>query len=217
LLVPILRPPSPPRDPLLTLTPHLNDTVMAMSDQIIPATDPPGAKGARVNEFIDVILSEWATPEERTHFLEGLAGIDKESQQLFGKNFAEASPQQQLTQLRAIDDATLAGRTTRVRHGNTIPEPDAQLKGDLRAVCKRIPPEKDYVEHVPVWELKYRYWDNRAQRAANQPVQRECYYACDEYSNKFFVNDSENPYTSDPGKHFAWIRGRQVGGKSITW
>jgi choline dehydrogenase-like flavoprotein len=80
-----------------------------------------------------------------------------------------------------------------------------------------ITPEKDYVEHVPVWELKYRYWDNRAQRAANQPVQRECYYACDEYSNKFFVSDSENPYTSDPGKHFSWIRGRQVGGKSITW
>jgi choline dehydrogenase-like flavoprotein len=80
-----------------------------------------------------------------------------------------------------------------------------------------ISPEKDYVEHVPVWELKYRYWDNRAERAAKQPIQRECYYACDEFSNKFFVNDSENPYTSDPGKHFSWIRGRQVGGKSITW
>jgi len=36
------------------------------------------------------------------------------------------------------------------------------------------------------------------------------------YSNKFFVKDSENPYTSDPGKHFAWIRGRQVGGKSLN-
>ena len=32
-----------------------------------------------------------------------------------------------------------------------------------------ISPEKDYVEHVPVWELKYRYWDNRAERAAKQP------------------------------------------------
>src|SRR6266436_1849042 len=60
----------PPGYALRTLTPHLNDTVMAMIDQIIPATDTPGAKGARVNEFIDVILSEWATPEERTHFLE---------------------------------------------------------------------------------------------------------------------------------------------------
>ena len=80
-----------------------------------------------------------------------------------------------------------------------------------------ITPEKDYVEHVPVWELKYRAWDDRKERATTQPIQRECYYACDEFSNKFFVKDSENPYTSAPGKHFSWIKGRQVGGKSITW
>src|SRR5438094_10042773 len=133
---------------LRTLNPHQNDTVVAMIDQIIPATDTPGAKGARVNEFIDVILTEWATPEERARFLEGLAGIDKESQQLFGKNFAEASPQQQLTQLRAVDDATLAGRTSRVRHGNTIPEPDAQLKGDFWEVFKRITVHGYYTSEI---------------------------------------------------------------------
>jgi choline dehydrogenase-like flavoprotein len=82
---------------------------------------------------------------------------------------------------------------------------------------RTIVPEKDYVEHVPVWELKYRDWDNRATRQKTQPIQRECYYACDEYSNKFFVSDVENPYTCEEGKHFSWIRGRQVGGKSITW
>ena len=80
-----------------------------------------------------------------------------------------------------------------------------------------IKPEQDYVEHVPAWELKFRGWDKREERAKTQFVQRECYYACDEYSNKFFVKDSENPYTSDPGKHFSWIRGRQVGGKYLTW
>ena len=42
----------PPGYALRTLTPHLNDTVVAMIDQIIPATDTPGAKGARVNESI---------------------------------------------------------------------------------------------------------------------------------------------------------------------
>src|ERR1700676_1184275 len=63
---------------LRTLNPHHNDTVVAMIDQIIPATDTPGAKGARVNEFIDVILTEWATDEERANFLKGLAGLDKE-------------------------------------------------------------------------------------------------------------------------------------------
>ncbi len=82
---------------------------------------------------------------------------------------------------------------------------------------RTIVPEKDYVEHVPVWELKYRDWDNRFEREKTQPIQRECYYACDEYSHKFFVSDADNPYTCEEGKHFSWIRGRQVGGKSITW
>ena len=58
---------------------------------------------------------------------------------------------------------------------------------------RTILPERDYVEHVPVWELKFRGWDNRAERAGTQPIQRECYYACDEYSSKFFVSDKENP------------------------
>jgi choline dehydrogenase-like flavoprotein len=82
---------------------------------------------------------------------------------------------------------------------------------------RTIIPEKDYVEHVPVWELKYRGWDERPQRQETQYVQRECYYACDEYSHKFFVSDKENPYTNAPGTKFSWIRGRQVGGKSLTW
>jgi choline dehydrogenase-like flavoprotein len=82
---------------------------------------------------------------------------------------------------------------------------------------RTILPERDYVEHIPAWELKFRGWDNRAERMATQPIQRECYYACDEYSNKFFVSDKENPYTTDPNKKFSWIRGRQVGGKSLTW
>ena len=82
---------------------------------------------------------------------------------------------------------------------------------------RTIVPDRDYVEHVPIWELKYRDWDNRAERERTQHTQRECYYACDEYSHQFFVSDADNPYSSAPGKHFSWIRGRQVGGKSITW
>ena len=38
---------------------------------------------------------------------------------------------------------------------------------------RTIVPEKDYVEHVPSWELKYRGWDDRSERQATQPVQRE--------------------------------------------
>src|SRR5437867_12841207 len=90
---------------LRTLNPHQNATVVAMIDQIIPETDTPGAKGARVNEFIDVILTEWANDTERKNFLDGLAGVDKKSNELFAKDFADAPPPLQLTLLRALDES----------------------------------------------------------------------------------------------------------------
>ena len=138
----------PPGYTLRTLTGHWNDTVVAMIDQIIPATDTPGAKGARVNEFIDVILTEWALPEERKNFLDGLAGIDKQSQSLYGKNFSDASAEQQLVQLRAIDNAVMANRSVRPRHGNTVPKPDTQLEGDFWEVFKRITIHGYYTSEV---------------------------------------------------------------------
>lgn len=138
----------PPGYTLRTLTPRLNDTVVAMAEQIIPATDTPGAKGARVNEFIDVILTEWATPDERAHFIAGLEDIDKQSEILFGKKFADASSEQQLAQLRAIDDATLAGRVVTAHHGNHVSEPDTQLKGNFWEVFKRITVHGYYTSEV---------------------------------------------------------------------
>ena len=79
-----------------------------------------------------------------------------------------------------------------------------------------IDPEQDYVEHVPVWEKKFRGLGDRKKVLDEQFVQKEC-GACDEWASKFFVNDKENPYTTDANKPFLWIRGRQVGGRSIMW
>jgi len=138
----------PPGYTLRTLTPHWNDTVVAMIDQIIPATETPGAKGARVNEFIDVILTEWATPEERKNFLAGLTGIDTQSQSLYGKNFVDATSEQQLVQLRAIDDAVMSNRVVRPRHGNTVTKPDAQLEGNFWEVFKRVTVHGYYTSEI---------------------------------------------------------------------
>jgi hypothetical protein len=138
----------PPGYTLRTLTGHLNDTVVAMIDQIIPATDTPGAKGARVNEFIDLILAEWATPEERKNFLDGLAGVDQQSQSLYGKNFSDLTAEQQLTQLRALDAAVMTNKVVRPRHGNTVPKPDSQLEGNFWEVFKRITVHGYYTSEV---------------------------------------------------------------------
>ena len=123
---------------LRSLDAHQNATIVAMIDLAIPETDTPGAKGARVNEFIDLILTEWATPEEKNHFLDGLADIDKQSNDLYGKKFVDASAAQQETLLRSIDDVAMANRHRPVRHGNTVPEPDAQMKGPFWVVFKNI-------------------------------------------------------------------------------
>ena len=79
-----------------------------------------------------------------------------------------------------------------------------------------IDPAKDYVEHVPVWEMRFRGQGDRRRLAERQAVQRRC-YACDEMAAKFFVDDVDNPYTTPPDKPFLWIRGRQVGGRSLMW
>lgn len=79
-----------------------------------------------------------------------------------------------------------------------------------------IDPAKDYVEHVPVWKQRYRGMGNRKADLENQPMQTKS-TGVDEWNAKFFVNDKENPYTMPADKPFLWIRGRQVGGRSIMW
>lgn len=74
----------------------------------------------------------------------------------------------------------------------------------------------DFVEHVPAYQMKYRGYGDPAVMRRQHPIQREC-YACDEVGHKFFVNDIDNPYTTPDDAPFRWFRGRQVGGRSITW
>jgi choline dehydrogenase-like flavoprotein len=90
------------------------------------------------------------------------------------------------------------------------------LKTLVLEAGRLIVPEEDYVEHVPPWEMRFRGMRDRRRQMDDQPIQSTC-YACDEWSAKFFVNDKEHPYTTAPGKPFRWIRGRQVGGRSIVW
>ncbi|MDH3255337.1 MAG: GMC family oxidoreductase, partial [Acidobacteriota bacterium] len=75
----------------------------------------------------------------------------------------------------------------------------------------------DYVgEHVAPWELPFRGQGDRRLYEKQYPVQSQC-YAFGEDTRHFFVNDSENPYANDEDKPYSWIRGYQLGGRSIMW
>ena len=82
---------------------------------------------------------------------------------------------------------------------------------------RKLDPAVDYSEHKRPFDMPFH--GRRLARGAlvaEQPVQVKC-YQCDEYASHLFVKDTECPYTTPKDKPFEWIRGRHVGGKSITW
>ena len=79
-----------------------------------------------------------------------------------------------------------------------------------------VNPAKQFTEHTWPYELPFRGRGDQRSLKLEQPIQSLC-YACNEYSRQFFIKDHELPYTTPPGKPFIWIRGRQVGGKTICW
>ncbi len=82
---------------------------------------------------------------------------------------------------------------------------------------KLLDPDKDYKMISWPYERKDRALIPQTEvLKARQPIQSKC-YACEVYSPHLFVDDIDNPYTTPDGKPFDWIRGRQVGGRTIMW
>lgn len=116
---------------LKTLNPHQNALVTTIAELIIPQTETPGAKAARVNEFIDVIVTDWYDDQERSIFLNGLAEVDARSRDLSGKDFVDCSPQQQTQILTGFDEDL-----TKVR--------EAAVPGTMRRRLRLKPEEKNF-------------------------------------------------------------------------
>lgn len=73
---------------------------------------------------------------------------------------------------------------------------------------------KDYpTTNLYPYDLEHRNETTHADKQAN-PIANRC-YAYKEDSQHFFVKDDEHPYIQE--KDFDWIRGYQVGGKSLLW
>ena len=73
---------------------------------------------------------------------------------------------------------------------------------------------KDYpTTNTQPWEFKHRGRLTAKEKKEN-PIASRC-YAFKEDAKHFFVKDNEHPYVQK--KPFDWLRGYQVGGKSIMW
>lgn len=91
---------------------------------------------------------------------------------------------------------------------------EAGLRVAVVEAGQMLVPEKDFSEHGIAYQIRYR--GNSPEIAKTRPIQRYC-SGCNEWNYKWFVNDYENPYTTDPGKPAWWFRLRILGGRSLAW
>ena len=76
---------------------------------------------------------------------------------------------------------------------------------------------EDYItEHINPWEMDHRGQGSEQEWTKEYPLQSKA-GPVNAYNKHFFVKDSEHPYTFDEDTPFLWIRGYQLGGRSLTW
>lgn len=74
-----------------------------MGEHILPETDSPGARTARVDEFVDAMLTDYYPSEKRDQFLAGLDGVDDRARRRFGGDFTTLPRGQQLELVQALN------------------------------------------------------------------------------------------------------------------
>ena len=76
---------------------------------------------------------------------------------------------------------------------------------------------KDYpTEGKPPWTFPNRTKVNNLLVEQQHKIQSTC-YAFNDMTKHFFGNDRDLPYSTEDGTDFWWIRGNQLGGKSLMW
>jgi hypothetical protein len=96
---------------LLVLSPAQFATLEALVETIIPADErSPGAKDARVADYIDQLLSE-SDDEQKLQWLGGLEELDEETVTRFGQPFVKLQPAQAESLLTDISRNELKPQT----------------------------------------------------------------------------------------------------------
>ena len=75
-----------------------------------------------MNEFIDLILTDWYDEEEKETFMTGLADVDSRARELHGKDFVGCEEKQQFEMLQALDDEVASRGESARRRRNHPPE-----------------------------------------------------------------------------------------------
>lgn len=82
---------------------------------------------------------------------------------------------------------------------------------------RKVIHRQDYpTEGKGPWEFDNRTLVDKKTEDEEYNIQKKC-YAFSDQTKHFFGNDKDLPYTTEKNTGFTWIRGNQLGGKSLTW
>ena len=74
-----------------------------VGDTIIPATDTPGAKDAKIGEFMHTIVRDCYNKTDQDIFIAGMGKLNEASKSMNGKYFLESTPEERKNLLITLD------------------------------------------------------------------------------------------------------------------
>jgi glucoside 3-dehydrogenase (cytochrome c) hitch-hiker subunit len=100
--------------------PDQMETIAALAETIIPADEhSPGARAARVHEFIDTMIAE-SQQTRKAEWAMGLAAVDRRAKSEYQNAFAQCPPEQQSALLQKISANEADPKTAEERFFITI-------------------------------------------------------------------------------------------------
>ena len=93
-----------------TLSQEQREAVLTIGEIILPQTDTPGARAARVDRFIDAMLSDYYPEADRRRFLAGLERVESRARDAFGARFGALPAERQLELVQALNRQAFAER-----------------------------------------------------------------------------------------------------------
>jgi hypothetical protein len=84
-----------------------------IAETILPATGTPGAKEAKVGEFMTVIVNDCYEAKDQTAFMAGMKKLDEASNKASGKTFMQATAEQRHSLLTELDKEAAAFQKTK--------------------------------------------------------------------------------------------------------
>lgn len=97
--------------------------IAAIADGLLPRTDTPGALDVAAPAFVEVLVAEWMTDEERTEFRNGLAAIDAHATTVQGRAWPALDSAQREVEFAWLEDASatdIERRTYRRLRGHLL-------------------------------------------------------------------------------------------------